>query len=275
MGGPFVRPSRRRWSAVLGVVALLSVAAAQVSAEEPLDDVLGDPGITYPDLRPNTKNFWVNTFAGPPVIEFDTLSANLGSVPLQVTAQPSDDPLNPNVSQCVSWYDDHVCRAQEPVGGFTWHDEHTHFHFEDFATYSLRRVLPDGTPDYSSAGLISVSEKVSFCLIDIEQYDTDKASPTPFYTLANCYAPVVMGISPGWADNYDASLDGQELSLTGVTDGTYALIIDQDPANRLYETDDTNNRVVATFNLTGMGTAFPQAVITDRQWPAVGGGGGT
>lgn len=237
--------------------------------------MLGNPGTTYPDLQPDVQSAYVNSFTGgAPELLFDTWSKNLGSVALEVTADGLGEGVEPTVSQCVSWYEDHVCREHAPVGGFTWHQEHSHFHFEDFATYTLRRLAADGTPDWSAAGVISISEKVSFCLIDIVQHD-ENASPLPFYTLANCYAPVIMGISPGWADIYDSSLEGQELSMAGVSDGRYAVVVDQDPENRLYETDDTNNRVVFTFTVTGLGTMFPMITNVERSWPATGGGGTT
>lgn len=277
-GGYFVRTSRRRLS-ILGAAALLvAVVAAPGDAAGPLDPVLGDPGTTYPDLKPDVQNAHVNTFqfGGVPYLLFDTWSMNIGPAALQITASGlEEEGVDPTVSQCVSWYEDHVCREQVPVGGFLFHLEHTHFHFEDFATYTLRHLLPDGTPDYSAAGVISVSEKVSFCLIDIEKID-DNAFPAPYYTLANCYAPVQMGISSGWADNYDSSIPGQELSLAGVSDGRYAVVVDQDPENRLYEVDNTNNRVVFTFTVTGLGVSrFPQISNVQRSWPATGDDGGT
>lgn len=74
-----------------------------------------------------------------------------------------------------------------------------------------------------------------------------------------------MGISPGWADNYDSTIPGQELSMAGLSDGRYA-VVDQDPENRLYETDDTNNRVVFTFDVTGLGTMFPAVTNIERSW---------
>lgn len=138
----------------------------QDTIEDPPDasDVLGDPGITYPNLVPDVRDVFIlrpfvfdpetNTFVqGPPQLWFDTWSQNLGTVSLQTTVEEVESPESSTVSQCVSWCTDWLCERQEPVGGYTWHAEHTHFHFDEFAAYELRRLGADGRPDYSDAGL--------------------------------------------------------------------------------------------------------------------------
>jgi hypothetical protein len=235
-------------------------------------DPLLDPPETYPDVVPDLTHVFPNrpilgfdqptgTFVfGPPVLRFDTWSQNLGTVALDLI---SDDPANvenPTVSQCVAWTGD-VCRERRQVGGFELHAAHNHFHFNEFARYELRALLPDGTPDYSAAGLLDISEKVSFCLIDSTQVRPD-ARPVPVYV--GC-TPTREGISAGWADIYGASLAGQELSPAGgLVDGRYALVISMDYGDRLYESDNGNNVVEATVEVSNGAT---QAVIVDRRWP--------
>lgn len=234
-----------------------------------LTSELREPGITLPNVSPDVRNVTVapqtdfltgQPFPGPVRLRFDSWVMNLGTVPVELTP---DDPLQPTtVQQCVSWTG-HVCREERVVGGFVWHDEHKHVHFADFADYQLRRLGPDGRPDYSSAGLISRSEKVSFCLLDAQLVDPDKWSP-PFYTTCGQF---LQGISPGWADVYGIGTPGQELSIDGVTDGRYALVVTMDHANRLYETDDTDNVVEVTLEISG---AVTQVAIVGRHRPPGG-----
>ncbi|HVF75450.1 MAG TPA: lysyl oxidase family protein [Acidimicrobiales bacterium] len=251
-----------------------------VGAEACIGVLTGDPGDpfapqrTYPDLSPNVTEVEAyppvlgydeatQTFTyGPNDLYFDTHARNLGSVPLDLVA---DDPSNVNgssVSQCVSWTTNLGCRERVTVGGFVWHDIHTHFHFEDFASYELRRLRRNGTVDYRQRGLIATSEKVSFCLLDSIRI-RDDSSPVLRYT--SC-THAQEGISPGWADIYGSNLEGQSVSLAGVSDGRYALVINMNPGGHVLETDATNNRVVAIVEMTNLATPEPTVSIVDRFW---------
>ena len=236
-----------------------------------LTDDIREPGITLPNIVPDVQQVSIlrpfvfdeptRTFVlGPPVLYFDTRAQNVGTVPLQLTVDDVESPDSSTVSQCVSWTE-RICREQRRVGGFTWHDEHTHFHFEEFATYELRHVDANGGPDYSESGLVAASDKVSFCLIDSERVRED-ALPVPVYNLCT---PTVQGISPGWTDIYDSSLPGQQFSLEGLVDGRYALVISVDYGNRLHETDDSDNVIEATLDISA---GLTQVSIVDRRWPA-------
>lgn len=281
MGGSFVRSSHRGRHALLLAVALsVSAAVPAARAEGPLkpvlDPVVGDPGDTFPDLVPDvtvvgayqTITFDPDTgqaVEGPPEMFFDTWSKNLGEVALDLQSDEPTNVTNPAVSQCTSWYDgeDLVCRERRTVGGFELHPTHGHFHFNDFGRYELRRLLQSGSPDYSSRGLIDISDKVSFCLIDSTPVRSD-ARPVPTYVLCGSTRE---GISAGWADIYTSDLEGQQLSLAGLSDGRYALVVTMDGANHVFESDDTNNRVVVTVQLSNLASANPQAVIVDKTWP--------
>lgn len=223
---------------------------------------------TYPNLVPNVTEVRIyrplrwnpetqTVFEGPPMLTFDTHSQNFGTVPVDLLADDPENITASTVSQCVSWAPDYVCRERHRVGGFSWHAEHTHFHYQDFASYGLRRLGPDGRPDYSSAGLVGASEKVSFCLMDSTPV-ADDAVPVPTYAACN---PIRQGISPGWADIYTSDLPGQEISIDGLADGSYALVVTMDPADHLFESDDTDNRIEVTVAISG---GLRNAEITDR-----------
>lgn len=227
-----------------------------------------DPGLTLPNISPDVRDVAVTrpnvldpatqTFVpGPLQLRFDTWVRNLGTVPLELV---SDDPVDPrSVLQCVSWTT-HACRETREVGEFAWHEEHSHFHYQDFADYQLRRLATDGRPDYSDAGLLAVSEKVSFCLVDAGLLSLDDPQP-PFYLTC---LQVVQGVSPGWADVYATGTPGQEFEIEGLPDGRYVLIVSMDRSNRVHEADDTDNVVEITVQLGGGGT---QVEIVGRRFP--------
>jgi Lysyl oxidase len=227
-----------------------------------------EPGITLPNLSPDVRTVavqrpWIldeetqTYFQGSRVLAFDSWVQNLGDVPLELVA---DDPQNPTTAlQCVSWTG-HVCREKRVVGEYVWHEEHAHFHFTDFADYQLRKLTPEGRPDYSADGLLAISEKVSFCLVDGSLIDVLDPAP-PFYL--SC-GPTLQGVSPKWADVYGTGTQGQNLPIEEFGDGRYALIVTMDYANRLYESDDTDNVVELTVEVSGDMT---QATIVDKHRP--------
>lgn len=233
-----------------------------------LTSELREPAHEYPNIEPDVRNVNIirpfvfdpdtgQVTQGPPVIQFDGWVQNTGSVPLELVA---DDPTAPTtVMQCVAWTT-HVCREHTVVGEYAWHDEHKHYHFQDFADYQLRRLGADGRPDYSDAALLARSEKVSYCLLDVSLIDTlDPAAP--FYLTCGS---AMMGVSPKWSDVYSMGTPGQELSIDGLPDGRYAVIVEFDYANRLLESDDTDNVVEVTVEISGGGTA---AAIVGKHRP--------
>lgn len=226
--------------------------------------------ITYPDLVPNVTEVliwrpWIwdpeaqtITF-GPPVLAFDTHAQNLGEVPVDLLTDDVTNRAGSTVSQCVAWTTNYGCRERVQVGGFSWHEEHSHFHYNEFADYEFRRTLADGTPDYSAAGLIDVSEKVSFCLMDSERVRDDAL----LWRYTQCDA-TNQGISSGWTDIYGWTLPGQDFALTGVPDGRYAIIVDMNTAGHLHETNADNNRVEVIVDVS---TNPDSAVIVSTRHP--------
>lgn len=269
----------RRLSVLVAVGLLVSLLAVRAQAEDPLDLVLGPVDSTYPNLVPNVEDVQVQNFR---VVDdgfttesglflwFDTRAQNLGTVPVQLTVDKVETPETSTVSQCIAWRsaENHLCSRTEVVGGYTWHEAHRHFHYEDFARYELRKLAADGRPDYSPSGLLGASEKVSFCFIDSQQV-RDDASPLNFYLTCT---PTVQGISPGWTDIYSSEMAGQNIPIEGLPNGDYALIIDMDYENTLYETSDDDNFIEATIRIMDSNApehpAGRSARVLRRYWPA-------
>jgi hypothetical protein len=118
-------------------------------------------------------------------------------------------------------------------GCMAFHPAHSHWHFNDFARYRLKR---------NSTGVnIAGSTKVSFCMVDNElRFPDAPGSPGDPY-FASCDQDQTMGISVGWGDVYDAGLPDQDLDVTGLPEAWYCLLSTVDPDDRLRESDDGNN----------------------------------
>lgn len=191
---------------------------------------------------------------GGKALRFDSSIANEGDFAFELVGHPEqfvsgDDST---AEQCVAWAGPRVCTERRSVGTLRYHDAHGHYHFEDFALYELRLFNKNGRPDMGKKGLVAKSDKVSFCLQDVQvrrDHGPIYAAPWPLYYA--CLAGMgVQGISPGWVDVYGPGTIGQQISLSDVPDGTYALVIHTDPGGRVFETDDGDNVAV-----TGVGVA--------------------
>ena len=126
------------------------------------------------------------------------------------------------------------------AGTFTYHPEHGHIHFDDFAEFRLRAVLPGG----GVGDIVAAGDKISFCLLDVERYNNSGPSSPYFLECGQ-----VQGISVGWADVYDKGLPGQSIDISLVPDGTYWLEAVVDPDNRLIESNEGNNVTRIQINL--------------------------
>jgi hypothetical protein len=264
-------------AALLIGALFIPVLDASARAEDGLEPVFGPVVQTYPDLVPDVgfvllqrqvffdseTNTWVQDPTTPPSLYFDTRSQNKGTVPMDLLLEEPTNPMSSAVTQCTAWSEG-ICRERQAVGGFTWHDGdgHTHFHFNDFADYELRKYTKRGEVDWSSRGLIAVSEKVSFCLQDSQTIENGSIG-VPRY--AGC-SPYSQGISPGWTDIYTSDIEGQRFENlpVGIPDGLYALVIDMDPLDRLYESDNDNNLLVVTVRFLKGAT---EARIVGKSYP--------
>jgi hypothetical protein len=136
--------------------------------------------------------------------------------------------------QLTSWID-------RNAGTFTFHPEHNHIHFDEYAEFSVRAATPDtngdGLPEVGP--ILRGGLKTSFCLIDVAPYDLTlpNASPTP----SGFGCGEVQRISVGWMDVYDSLTPGQQIDVSGLPAGQYWLEAVVDPDNFLLEANENNN----------------------------------
>ncbi len=220
--------------------------------EEPAPDIqlaavaAVSPTAVLPDLIPwvdEAKGFLYDWTIQGELLRLTTAMANVGSGALEIRG---GNIIGENIQEVYQ-------RVYEPdgsfndrvAGTFTYHPEHKHIHFDGFAEFRLREVLPEGGVGAVVAGGL----KTSFCIIDIENYDSDL--PAKYL---NCKQ--VQGLSPGWADLYDSGLPGQSIDITGIPNGTYWLEMAVDPDDHIAEADEANNvaRILINLNRDGSPT---------------------
>jgi hypothetical protein len=139
---------------------------------------------------------------------------------------------------------------------------HEHFHLLAFERYELR----------STRGRVLLRDhKAGYCLEDRFKLVT-RAAPPRWTGSCGRGRPgalaVAQGISPGYADPYDATLDGQSLEITGLAPGVYVLVNVVNPSRTLRESsygdDAASVRFVLAKPPAPAGIAFVRVLATCR-----------
>ena len=190
------------------------------------------------ELKPNLQAFpagdlaIVQDLSGGVKLLFSATTWNNGDGALTLVAGETDSAtLKQNVYQRVNLSDGTF--HDRLAGAFEWHPSHNHFHFDDYALYTLQ-------PFDASGGSERTSAKTSFCLMDTTKVNArlPGAPKKPVYvTCGNA----MQGMSVGWGDRYGSQLAGQSIDLAGLPDGDYKLTIEADPKKRLLEINDSDN----------------------------------
>lgn len=132
------------------------------------------------------------------------------------------------------------------VGEFIFHDQHNHWHLEQFAVYEVWAVDEKG----SLESVVSSGVKVSYCIMDVSPAETDLSdefvSTSRSYT--NCEGRI-QGLSVGWIDVYKSHYWGQWVDITSLEDGIYALVSTVNPEHLLHERNIHNNTAMTYFEI--------------------------
>lgn len=205
------------------------------------------------DLRPRKPyDMYVERTASGRNLRFANAVVNLGKGPMELTPSDADcDGDETSVDRVVA---QRIFRDVDNDGSFDrsldnesvervagcqrWHDEHGHWHFDDFAKYELLSLANGVVGDPVAPPV----DKVSFCLVDTQRIHELSGSPTlQHYVGEFCRQGVDTGISVGWADVYAGPTPGQEIDISDVPRGTYCLRTTVDPSGALKERNESNN----------------------------------
>ncbi|MDO9456229.1 lysyl oxidase family protein [Nocardioides sp.] len=140
----------------------------------------------------------------------------------------------------------------QPVGSFEFDHKatHQHWHFRDFATYTLLRA------DKSTA---VVSRKEAFCLantdaVDLTVPDADW-NPENTDLSTDCGSEDSLSLrqvlAAGWGDTYAQFRAGQSFDLRNLPNGTYYIATIANPRRRLIESSTDDNVALRKVIISG------------------------
>jgi len=138
------------------------------------------------------------------------------------------------------------------TGTMEWdaRDGHTHWHFTDFARYSLLNAKQTE---------VVRSQKEAFCLAATDSIDYTVKNAnwhpmnTDLHTACGNHGSLSVRevLDVGSGDTYVQSLPGQSFDITGLPNGTYFVEVMANPEKRLFESDLTNNKSLRKVILGG------------------------
>ena len=180
------------------------------------------------------------------------------------------------------------------AGGMTYHASHGHNHVDDWGVFTLRIQDPN-IADPRQWPIVAAGGKLGFCLMDYYQCGDASANHhckdvNTVYNQGNTMvngnfpnfglgggqyscSPVEQGISSGYTDVYDETLDLMWITLPpGLCNGQYWIVIEVDPNNNFLESDETNNYTAVPFTLTQQNpanTAAPVEITCNKPSPKI------
>ena len=207
---------------------LLHVSATPPEAAPLLPDLVAHP--------PSDLGLIGSREDGTLRLKFTTRFSNQGEGPLEVRPEEEGEGDDRLVQVVYSADPNMPLETRSGAGRYTFEQSHGHLHIDAFAYYELWSVDEDGDLQET---LVS-NPKVGFCLIDAEIVDPEVTSrDTQVYW--GCRSEV-QGLSPGWGDVYTALLAAQDLNVSALPEGRYALVNAINHQQTLLESDFENNR---------------------------------
>lgn len=183
------------------------------------------------------------------VLGFGSTSENVGVANLKMRGKRGSAAAQTMSAEQLVELTDGSERVYPNAGVFVYVTEetHRHWHWLEFMRYELRRA--------SDLKLIAPDAKSGFCVADrerVEGYQTERDFPDPSWCEQDNpdATSLVVGMSVGWGDPYEALIEGQEIDVTGVAAGTYYLVHKVNPRRLLRESDYSNNLSAALISLS-------------------------
>ena len=206
----------------LGVLGLTSASVATSATDAELQPNL--------EALPAADLHIENATDGRTLLRFSATTWNSGLGPLELIAGETTS-TKQKVYQRI--YLDDGTSYDNLAGEFVWHSDHNHFHFENYALYSLQPVDAPGASE-------RISNKTTFCVMDTDRINHRLPGAPKKAHYTTCDADV-QGMSVGWGDTYKYDLAGQDIDITDLPSGEYNLVVEVDPKNVLQETGELDN----------------------------------
>ncbi len=223
---------------------------AQPAAHEPTSASSGRVAGPVPDLR-SVPAWGINVAPNGNYLRFAATVWNAGNSPLVVDGfrRAHEDEMD-----AYQYFFDSEGNqtGYERVGSMHWdaRSTHQHWHFEDFARYSLL--------DASKVEAVR-SKKEAFCLANTDSVDTTvpdaswNPENTDLETSCGEYSSLSIRevLASGWGDTYAQYRAGQSFDLRGLRNGTYYIAVIANPMDRLVEASTTNNVALRKVFISG------------------------
>ncbi len=204
--------------------------------------VLQRETVALPDLIPQApRDLKFTTLNGRAVIRFTANFANLGSGPLELvsrTAADSDSSDGEELDTFQRLSPTSGATRTLPVGNFTWHAPHNHYHYSDFADYIFELARP--TAGTTTPLPQAITQKTTFCMRDNELSLPllPGVSRLRLFTVCGKFR---QGVSAGWVDVYPYTLPDQYVDVQDLPAGIYRLSFHVDPRKHFVELNQSNN----------------------------------
>ncbi len=245
------RQHARRTSGGRAGPATRTSRIARPAAHRPTGTAAAPADGPRPDLRP-LPAWGIQVSRNGHFLQFAATVWNAGDSPLVVDGFRHGEE---NMDAYQYFFDgDGNQVGYQPVGSMEWdaRPSHHHWHFEDFARYTL--VTKDGAGDINEKVR---SKKEAFCLantdaVDLTVKDADwNPENTDLATSCGDLSSLSIRevLAAGWGDTYAQYRAGQSFRLTGLPSGKYFIAVTANPDGRLVESDTSNNQVLREVDL--------------------------
>jgi hypothetical protein len=192
----------------------------------------------------------VDSATGDDLLTFGATIWNAGPSPLVVEGYRRPGTEIMDAYQYFFKHGRPVARARVGIMVFDHDVGHEHWHFQQFAEYSLLDA---------NQQLIVPSEKDGFCLAPTDAIDMTRKGaewrPEDIGFSSACgdidstWLREVLPV--GWGDTYHQYVPGQSFDITDVPNGTYYVSIRTNPVGKLFERRKTNDTELREVDLGG------------------------
>jgi hypothetical protein len=158
-----------------------------------------------------------------------------------------------------------IGRARAGTMGFDRANGHNHWHFQQFAQYSLVNA---------ARSVVVRSHKQGFCIAPSDEVDLLLPHavwrPSSVGLEGQCGSPTALWVAEklpvGWGDTYFQSVAGQSFDITHVPNGTYYIEVAANPQRVLHETTNRND---ISFRKVILGGSPGHRTVTVPPWHGI------
>ncbi len=240
--------TRRSWTSRSAPVLAAVLAIGAVTAAPPPAAAATD---RLPDLRmAKLADFRIVTSGGRRLLRFSSTMVNLGRGALEIKANRASTRSPWNIDQVIFTTGGGSRRVDTTATMQYGGDGHGHWH--------VTRMVD---VDMWSSTRRAAGSKIGYCFFDttLVNRSLPGARSTRFYRESMCARRTGLtsrtGISVGWGDKYQSTLQFQWIDITGLPGGTYTVRAIVDARNRFIETSDQNNCTYTRLRFNATGTA--------------------